>query len=92
MPRCYKAQNNDIHEAITEQNYQIAREIEMLRLQNQEQSISPSAYAERIKKLESDCETLLRQSATLYDQFVVSKERLQQMHIAYGRLAQISLV
>ncbi|KAJ6256880.1 hypothetical protein Dda_8750 [Drechslerella dactyloides] len=90
MPRCQKALNRDIHEAITEEREQISDTIETLR-RNREQSDSPTEDSQRIEQLSDDCKILMRQSSTLYDQFVISEERRQQMHVAYGRLAQIWL-
>ncbi|KAK6527347.1 hypothetical protein TWF281_010527 [Arthrobotrys megalospora] len=92
MPRCHKARNQDIHETINEQRYEISRAIETLKHIREPSTIWTQEDEKDIERLDNDIKQLQGQSAALYDQFVVSEERLRNMRIAYRQLAQIWLI
>ncbi|KAF3172509.1 hypothetical protein TWF225_005190 [Orbilia oligospora] len=92
MPRCRKVQNRSIHESIAEQKYQISKELEILKQLKENSSTWSLEDEKESERLSKEIIELSCQSVVLYNQFVVSPERLGKMRISYRELCQIWLI
>ncbi|KAK6512633.1 hypothetical protein TWF481_001515 [Arthrobotrys musiformis] len=98
MPRCHKALNREIHDTILGQKHEISRELELLKQYRDQQSASTAITAwtledeKEIERLHKEVQELSGQAVALYNQFVISPERLRNMRVSYRRLSQIWLV